>query len=122
MWFRGGGVGHKSTRDATNHFLSDRSPAELAHMHIPNAADEGLTNVNSESSESDHDNEVMEVDEESSEEQDFGYKNPFEEEYLDSEEGEEEEVIDKWEDLDILGPEDGEVSDGDIEGLGFADL
>jgi hypothetical protein len=122
MRFRGGGVGHKSTRDATNHFLSDRSPAELARMHIPNAADEGLTNVNSESSESDHDNEVMEVDEESSEEQDFGYENPFEEEYLDSEEGEEEEVIDEWEDLDILGPEDGEVSDGDIEGLGFADL
>lgn len=130
MRFRGGGVGHKSTRDATNHFLSDRSLAELARTHGPNAADEELTNAhresqqeeptdaNSESQQDDHDDEGMESDEE----QDFGYENPFEDEEEDEEEGEEEEMIDEWEDLDVLGPEDGEVSDGDVEGLGFADL
>jgi hypothetical protein len=29
MRFRGGGVGHSSTRDATNHFLTDRHPTDL---------------------------------------------------------------------------------------------
>jgi hypothetical protein len=28
MRFRGGGVGHSSTRDATNHFLTDRHPTD----------------------------------------------------------------------------------------------
>ena len=28
----------------------------------------------------------------------------------------------QWEDLDILGPEDGEAPDGEVEDSGFADL
>jgi hypothetical protein len=62
-------------------------------------------------SKSKDDNEGTKVDEE----QDFGYENPFEE-GLDFKEEGEEMVIDKWEDLDILGPEDGEAPDGEVEG------
>ena len=119
MRFRGGGVGHKSTRDATNHFLHDRTPAELSRVRVTDDADEELENANGES---DDDNEGTEVDEE----QDFGYENPFEEEGLDFGEEEVEEVeeamVDEWDDLDILGPEDGEAPDGEVEDWGFADL
>jgi hypothetical protein len=114
MRFRGGGVGHNSTRDATNHFLQDRTPAELARACVPDDADEELEDVNSKSND---DNEGTEADEE----QDFGYENPFDED-LDFEEEEEEMVVDEWEDLDILGPEDGEAPDGEVEDSGFADL
>ena len=115
MRFRGGGVGHKSTRDATNHFLRDRTPAELARACVPDDADEEPENADGKSND---DNEGTEVDEE----QDFGYENQFRE-GLDFEEEEEKEiVIDEWEDLDILGPEDGEAPDGEVEDSGFADL
>jgi hypothetical protein len=114
MRFRGGGVGHQSTRDATNHFLHDRTPAELARVHVPDDADKEPENVNVGSND---DNGGTEVDEE----QDFGYENPFEQ-VFDFEEEEEEEVIDEWEDLDLLGPEDGEAPDGEVEGWGFTDL
>jgi hypothetical protein len=117
MRFRGGGVGHQSTRDATNHFLHDRTPAELARVHAPDDANEELENVNVGS---DDDNGGTEVDAG----QDFGYEDPFEEGFEDEEdeeEDEEEEAID-WEDLDLLGPEDGEAPDGEVEGWGFADL
>jgi hypothetical protein len=30
MRFRGGGVGHRNTRDATNLFMADRHPLDLA--------------------------------------------------------------------------------------------
>jgi hypothetical protein len=118
MRFRGGGVGHQSTRDATNHFLKDRTPTELARAHASNDADEELENVNDESN---GDDEGTEADEE----QDFGYENPFGEEGPDSDKEEEDEaMVDEWEDLDILGPEDGETQDGveTVEGLGFAEL
>ena len=115
MRFRGGGVGHKATRDATNHFLRDRTPTELARIRVPDDSDEELENVNVESND---DNEGREEDEE----QDFGYENPFEGRNFDDDDDDEEEVIDEWEDLDILGPEDGEVQDDEIEGWGFANL
>lgn len=34
MRYRGGGVGHASTRDATNFFLSDRNSEELKAIHV----------------------------------------------------------------------------------------
>ena len=130
MRFRGGGVGHKSTRNATDHFLHDRSLAELSH-NIPNASETLQDrNINNNTQET-----------EVNKEQDFGYQsessesdknsesdleNPFEEQdhiNTNSEEDEdEEEMIDEWEDLDVLGPEDGETMDGDVEDLGFTDL
>jgi hypothetical protein len=45
MRFRGGGVGHASTRDATNHFLTDRHPTDL-QPHGPHQADSEEENVN----------------------------------------------------------------------------
>lgn len=39
MRFRGGGVGHNSTRDATNHFLTDRHPTDLQPHAGPHQAE-----------------------------------------------------------------------------------
>lgn len=40
MRYRGGGVGHKSTREATNHFLKDRRPEDLKRNMPMNSEDE----------------------------------------------------------------------------------
>ena len=123
MRFRGGGVGHKSTCNATNHFLGDRFSGDLVHVSDgdidgePANADNEM--LQDKLPENDNDLEEVIVDEEL----DYGYENPFEEQDVDFKEEEiGEEMIDEWEDLDILGPEDGEEPNNDVENLGFADL
>ena len=125
MRFRGGGVGHKYTRNATNHFLRDRSLDELAR-NTPNADDDPTTvNTASETiQDSEPDRNVDDDDEgtKADDARDFGYENPFGEQDIDTEEDEGEMVDELEDDIDALGPEDGETPDSDVEDLGFTDL
>lgn len=111
MRFRGGGVGHKSTREVTDFFKKDRDPSRW------NAS------VNDEQEDSEMDSDSMEHDSEvdEDEEDDFGYvreesDNSEDEAAANGELGEEGE--------DDFGLEDdGGVIDPDMMGeLGFSDL
>jgi hypothetical protein len=78
MRFRGGGVGHSSTRDATQHFLADRHSTDLSSQHDTYAADEEPSNELAEEVEIEesHDSEDFPSDsssDDSSGEEDYGY-------------------------------------------------
>ncbi|PPQ78449.1 hypothetical protein CVT24_001579 [Panaeolus cyanescens] len=122
MRFRGGGVGHSSTRKATDYFLQDRYKGDT-HWYLQqddtmeedeNEGDEGST---SESDEGDEGGRVMsasggdsedEVDEE--EEEDYGYVNW----------NDEDEAEDNQDEGDSEGEWVDEVEDGIEEELGYA--
>lgn len=140
MWFRGGGVGHKSTREATDSFLTDRHGLDI-HAAMDNAegedSDEDLCDEKGPSNEEHHLNneerpaadmgdQDMEagdyVDsgdevEEGERENDDGEEEDWEDEseLEDEPEGDEGDITD-----DALGPDDGEVDEDDIAALGFA--
>jgi hypothetical protein len=113
MRFRGGGVGHKSTREATDFFKKDRDNL-----------DSGIMILTSEDMDIDSDDDVVdEVDEEGDSgvdeghiDDEFGYKRE------DSDSADEtDEVTDlDGADSDDFGPEDdGEELDPDVEDLGY---
>ena len=69
MRFFGGGVGHKCTREATNHFLRDRDRLD----NDTNQTNEGNNDVESEGRTEEYDTgEIVQDDDE-----DYGYGNPL---------------------------------------------
>jgi hypothetical protein len=118
MRFRGGGVGHKSTRAATDLFKNDRDALDLKPS----------TPVPSESEGEGMEEEVEEIeygdDGMNDEEEDYGYilGDDFGSE---SEQGDENELREELEDLDEedFGPEDdGGAIDDDMVALGYSEL
>jgi hypothetical protein len=116
MRFRGGGVGHKTTRQATNFFKKDRHTSDVQNSMEPTSdIVEELEEMN-DSEES----EKMEGSSESDVEDDYGYQ--LGEDQSDSEEEKSSEDDLEFEDGD-LGPEDdGRAVDSDMEELGYAEL
>jgi hypothetical protein len=143
MRYRGGGVGHKSTRDATNKFLTDRDRLDVPTANNDTDSDENIGEEGEEVTVGIIDGEdeenvcaVTEVDEETgkeiepdpnedndeSEDDEDGDQAKFEEEFdygMYGSDNEDEEEADEADD-DVLGPEDGEEEDDDD--LGYADL
>lgn len=141
MRYRGGGVGHKSTRDATNKFLTDRDILDIPtttgtadedadldeDIQIGEEGEEvvitdGHSGENvvagDEEKEPDpnEDNDESEDDDSEAEfEEEFDYGLPGED-GSDNEDNEEADEADE----DALGPEDGDEEDDDD--LGYADL
>ncbi|KAF8802003.1 hypothetical protein BYT27DRAFT_7226594 [Phlegmacium glaucopus] len=138
MRYRGGGVGHKSTRDATNKFLTDRD-----RLDIPTTTNDD-TNSDSESDKSVEDvqEEVEAIEEEGGEDVSVGdeEKEPDPNEDSDSEDDDDAKFEEEFDyglgedgsndedgdeeadeaDGDALGPEDGDEEDDDD--FGYADL
>jgi hypothetical protein len=109
MRFRGAGVGHKSTRQATNFFKNDR------HAVDEQKRLESTLDVIEE--ENDEENVQTEgLSDVADEEEDYGYQ--LEDERLDSEGEDSEEELEE-----DFGPEDdGGAVDADMEELGYAEL
>lgn len=107
MRFQGGGVGHSSTRDATQHFLADRHSTYLLFQHDTYAADEEPSNELVEEVEIEARNEDGPSDssdsssDDSSGEEDYGYVR------YDSDEEDDEE-------------KDPDAEEDEVEQLGFA--
>jgi hypothetical protein len=143
MRFRGGGVGHTSTRTATDRFLKDRDrldrdngptqggddPDEIEDGFDGNDIDEavdeeaevgdGDDNNLRDSNGGDEESGTRDVDDEGSngdEEEDYGYRHLVDED--DNEEDSDDEPLDVGD--DALGPEDGEGYDDEVNLLGFA--
>jgi hypothetical protein len=126
MRFRGGGVGHKSTRAATDQFLDDRDRTERNRggedSHTADQDDEPARASEAELQQPHHEIEPRIEDEvDPTDEHDYGYS----EQVVDDDDGESE---DGWQDEDEdlafllddeLGAEDGE---GDDEDLGFGEF
>jgi hypothetical protein len=132
MRYRGGGVGHKSTRDATNWFLNDRDRLDLT-----TADDEEDLESEAENVENDLEglggggNSSADLEEDSDpndhqvnlEDNDDTNDAVFEEEFdygMHRDASDDEEEVDEV-DEDALGPEDGDGEDDDVD-LGYADL
>jgi hypothetical protein len=108
MRFRGGGVGHKSTREATNFFKKDRDKLDL--QKSAGVVDGDIV---VEAEERDRNENPDEFDEEG----DYGYIRE------DSDtEGDEPEDEDEWEDEEF-GPEDeGGIFELNLGDLGYGEL
>lgn len=116
MRFRGGGVGHTSTRAATNTFLSDRDFLDLGtardgHEELGDDFGEEYTRGANEG-ENNPDEQDDWSDIEETQNGDNLEDGSESEEDLDEDEGG---LAD-----DTLGPDDGEVDDDEVAGLGFA--
>ena len=122
MRFCGGGVGHKSTREATNCFLADRDMLDIPNL-VPeeepgDAGDDEIERcdgVNDDedicgSEGEDGDDVWVDIDEV----EDFGYS-----QLTDDESGEGSDDEQDVDDVQLNGAEDGEESEDDT---GFADL
>jgi hypothetical protein len=117
MRFRGGGVGHKSTREATNFFKKDRDCLDV----------EVMLDIDDVAIELDGDDEPENdeiVDEDTvnqQEEDDYGYTKEYSDKDGDGDgEGAQDEEVDTDEDL---GPEDdGGAVDPFMDELGYADM
>ena len=106
MRFRGGGVGHKSTREATDSFKKDRDQLDIKS----NTEDEAMPEI----LESEPGEEEIEEDEE----EDYGYAAATDSEVDESTMGDGDNSADEY-----FGPEDdGGAVDPDVEALGYADL
>ena len=147
MRYRGGGVGHKSTRDATDKFLSDR---DLLDIPIKTTADEDTKMLDNNDGDEVEDIENLDgeiglnvgeniwagdegkepndsdlEDDDDSEDDEDRDEAELEEEYdygLKVEDGNDTEDNEESDDADedALGPEDGD--DEDDDDLGYADL
>lgn len=113
MRFRGGGVGHKSTREATDFFKKDRDQLDMksnTESNTEDVEDEAMPEIL-----------VPEPDDEKfkeDEEEDYGYAAATDSEVDDSIMGDEDNLEDEY-----FGPEDdGGAVDPDMEALGYADL
>jgi hypothetical protein len=133
MHFRGGGVGHNTTRRATDHFRNDRDgldstaqpPAadfELGPDSSDHKPEEGKENGHAEGVDDEMADNDMADDDNCEEERDFGYADDLvqQEEDEDSEIGEDEDG--RGESDDGLGAEDGEGFEGETEVIGYAGL
>lgn len=129
MRFRGGGVGHKSTRQATDFFKKDRHTLDVKNSWKPTSGIvENLEEMNDlEPEESEETESLLEsdvADSESDEEADYGYR--LGEDQSDSEEGRSSELEDDRDSEignEYLGPEDdGCAVDLDMEELGYAEM
>jgi hypothetical protein len=107
MRFRGGGVGHKSTREATDSFKKDRDQLDVK-SDIEN--DEAMPEI--------LEPEPGEEEIEEDEEEDYGYAAATDSEVDESTMGDGDNSADEY-----FGPEDdGGAVDPDVEALGYADL
>ena len=111
MRFFGGGVGHKCTREVTNHFLRDRDRLD----NDTNQTDEGSNDIGTEdqTEQSDTAGEAVQDDDD-----DYGYGDPLDEdsdEDLDGFEGVEPEG-------GAVGDEMGYAMNANDDDLGFGDL
>jgi hypothetical protein len=117
MRFRGGGVGHKSTREATDFFKKDRD-----QMDIVTGVDSGAKVVAEEADDDDEPENSTIVDEEAidEEEEDYGYAH----EYSSDSEGESDGPAGSdTESVHDLGAEDDGGAVGPLmDELGYADL
>jgi hypothetical protein len=111
MRFRGGGVGHKSTREATNSFMMDRDKLDLVAQGEEMEPGADIEPEKSQFKGPDHGEDDW-VDAE--EEDDFGYGRLTDDEEPDEEDEEDVDIEDVQ-----LGAEDGEDNEDDT---GFADL
>lgn len=113
MRFRGGGVGHKSTREATNFLKKDRD--KLDERTTTNANDMEMDEADDVLDEVVSDTDI--TDEE--EEEDFGITR---DQTADGDDSEEDEPLDEVEEEDF-GPEgDGTGLDPDMDVLGYDEL
>ena len=114
MRFRGGGVGHKSTRSATDLFKTDRHRLDVNDaMQVD---EEQPEQEGPNAMEQDGRGELFNVEDDENEREDYGYNESTSED----EHSEEEQVQDHHE-----GEEDSEEEDGEqpeLEQLGFAEL
>jgi hypothetical protein len=120
MRFRGGGVGHKSTRRATDKFLKDRDDLDLrrAAQSAARAQEEAQQE---DAQEEDDDIAVTEAGGDEEEEDDYGYRENELAAKLGDDSGSESEDEDDIAD-DALGAEDGEGAEDETAALGFAEL
>ena len=102
MRYRGGGVGHASTRDATNLFLSDRDSEELKDIHVVDDIPETATKSNDQ-------------DDGEADEFDYGYSNE-----VDDDDAASDEEGDNASDKENSEPEAGE-DDNDVQEV-YAEL
>ena len=110
MRFRGGGVGHKSTREATDSFKKDRDQLDIK-SNMEDVEDDG---VMPEILVPEPDDENFEEDEE----EDYGYAAATDSEVDEPTMGDGDNSGDEY-----FGPEDdGGAVDPDMEALGYADL
>ena len=108
MRFRGGGVGHKSTREATDSFKKDRDQLDILKSDIED--DEAMPEI--------LEPEPGEDEIEEDEEEDYGYVAATDSEVDESTIGDGDNSADEY-----FGPEDdGGAVDPDMEALGYADL
>ena len=121
MRFRGGGVGHKSTREATDFFKDDRDVLDASREAPEEPVIEVVTETLEENGEDDEDEGSIDEEEggDKDEEDDFGIAREQAVYSEDSEDEEsEEEVIEE-----DFGPEgDGTGQDPDMEALGYDQL
>jgi hypothetical protein len=105
MRFRGGGVGHKSTREATNQFRVDLNP-----MDILSASESDDSELESNAAENSDDGEETEGEDNGSDESNHA--------------GSGSDGSMEWQDVDddSLGAEDGVDVASVVEDLGFAEL
>lgn len=109
MRFRGAGVGHKSTREATDFFRQDRDQLDVR------STTDSDDNTSDLEEERDVDDEDSEIDEDA--EGDYGYT------YEQSDSGDDvEEALEAASDEEFGPEDDGGRVDPDMEALGYADL
>lgn len=116
MRFRGGGVGHKSTRVATDSFLTDRDRLDCQVGTMGNEAednDDGCSDGEGQPADDTIDDDKR-MDEDGDEEDVIHVDHWNDEDDWEEDNEDEEDLTD-----DALGPDDGEVDDDDVAGLGF---
>jgi hypothetical protein len=126
MRFRGGGVGHKSTREATDRFLQDRDVLDLRddehpEMETHSDSDDNNDDKEGNSSAGGDENQEEWTDEDDEEEGDYGYGGLSAEESGEETNGSDSDSPDSEAD-DELGPEDGEGVENEVELLGYSNL
>jgi len=109
MRFRGGGVGHKSTRDATDFFKADRDPLDLKPSTPVSSELEDELEMKEAIRNSDGDMGIDSVEELNSEESES------------DRDDDELRVSDEW-DEEAFGPEDDGAIDEDMVALGYSEL
>ena len=131
MRFRGGGVGHSSTRAATNSYLTDRDRLDLGavrdeHEELGSDFEEEISNAwptvdaESQNMEEDiHENDGGDEEDEPEDEEWEDIEESGDEDGLESEEEDPDEAEGELVD-DALGPDDGEVDEDEVASLGFA--
>lgn len=108
MRFRGGGVGHASTREATNFFKQDRDSCDKRRP-VAEEEDDDCEETHAQQSRTDRDDE----------EEDYGYNRG---QFSDPDEEEEVGEGDQWSE-DEFGPEDdGGNIDEFMDDLGYGDM